>query len=140
MLLNKSNNQRFQGGIPALACTGGSVTGGKWSINLTEQKLRCPKLAKGGPVNGQSHVIWNKSDKAGQSMIILNFKVTATSGHTTSGTIDGTVKSGAIAVGHAVSGTWAIDKGLNSIPNGGNCSVSKPMTSANFTSITVASV
>ena len=121
LLLNKTLNQRITGASTGVTCTGGSVTGGNLTFNLQKVNLRCPKLAGGpngtpGGVNGTLRVIWNKADKAGQTLLTVNYKVTATSGHTTDLAITGSVRMGAIAVGKAIAGTLSLDKGLKSIP------------------------
>lgn len=137
LLLNTKLNERFTTSS-AVTCTGGSVTGGNLSIDANESKVTCPKLARGLLVAGHARATWNKVDKAGFSNLVVLLTVKSTSGHVTSGTITGTVTSGAIAVTKQVKGTWAIDKGISSIPNGGNCSVKKLLTSANITQISLA--
>jgi hypothetical protein len=134
LLLTTSFDQRFQGSGTGITCTGGVVTGGSMTFNLTEENVRCPNL-KGRPVHGTLRMIWNTADKAGQTLLKLAFTITATAGKTSNGTIAGTVASGHVAVGRAVTGTFALNKGLNSIPNGGNCAVQKRINFANVTAI-----
>jgi len=138
LLLNKTLDQRITGASTGVTCTGGSVTGGNLTFNLQKVNLRCPKLAGGKPVNGTLRVIWNKADKAGQTLLTVSYKVTGTSAHTTDLAITGSVRMGAIAVGKAITGTLSLDKGLKSIPNGGDCATLKPLTGANITAIAFA--
>ncbi len=139
LLLGQKTNQRLTADS-TVTCTGGFVTGGAAHLNVNEERMSCPSLAKGPAqgLNGNIRVIWNKADKAGQSLLTVNLKVTATSGHTTSGTITGTVRFGALAVGKAITGSFAINKGLNSVPNGGNCAALKRLTSAGLTQFAFA--
>ena len=139
LLLGQKKNQRLTGDA-SVKCTGGFVTGGAAHLNVNEERQNCASLTAGPKQgsNGSIRVIWNKADKAGQSLLTVNLMVTATKGHTTSGTLTGTVRIGALAVGKKITGTWAINKGLSSNSTGGDCAALQRLTTASLTSIAFA--
>jgi hypothetical protein len=139
LLLGQKKDQRITEDATE-TCTGGFVTGGAAHLNVNEERQNCASLSRGPAqgANGTIRVIWNKGDKAGQSVITINLKVTATSGHTTSGTLTGKVRMGALAVGKNVTGTFAINKGLMSRANGGDCAALKRLTDGSLTDFSFA--
>jgi len=139
LLLGQKKNQRITQDT-TVTCTGGFVTGGAAHLNVNEERQNCASLAAGPKQgsNGTIRVIWAKTDKAGQSVITVNLTVTATSGHTTSGTLTGSVRIGALAVGKKITGTFAINKGLKSRSNGGDCAALTRLTGGSLTQFAFA--
>ena len=139
LLLGQKKDQRITQDT-AVTCTGGYVTGGAAHLNVNEEHQNCASLAA-GPKQGSNGIIrvnWSKTDKAGSSVLTVNLTVTATSGHTTSGTLTGHVRFGALAVGKTITGTFAINKGLKSRSNGGDCAALKRLTGGSLTQFSFA--
>jgi hypothetical protein len=136
--LTEGRQQRYQGTVPGLTCTGGFVSGGDLTFNLNSanrpERCQTLKTAK-RQHNGPGIIKWKASDKAGKSQVKLNLVWTGATG----GTISGKVLGTSVASGKAISGTFTTKQSLDSV-NGspkGNCSVKKLI---NFLDLTAFSI
>jgi len=136
LLLKVSLPQHIHASQGNLACTGGAVTGGRVSVDVSSPDVRCAGMI-GTTSRGTAKATWSTPSHMGISTFKLNLKVTATTGHTTTGTISGSVTQtgSALASGKAVVGSFTLNKGLNSTANGGDCSINSPLTTFGITAL-----
>lgn len=136
LLLSSSRPQTLGVSSTGLSCSGGFVTGGNLSASLQTPNVRCSGMV-GKSGNGSGTLTWTAPANMGKSTAKLNFKVTGTVAHTTTGTITGTVTTSGsnLGSGKAISGSFTLNKGLKPTAQGGDCSVTSPITSFGITAI-----
>jgi hypothetical protein len=137
-LLTTSKPQTVAVSQSALACTGGFVTSGNLSASGQTPTVRCSGMV-GASAKGAGTLTWTAPANMGKSTAKLNFTVTGTAGHTTSGTISGKVTTSGsnLASGKTITGAFVLNKGLRSTASGGDCSVTSSLTSFGITSISL---
>lgn len=141
LLLRNSAPQSIKGGQGGLACTGGYVTAGKLKIAVTTPNVRCSgliyNLTTKAQAKGTAYTTWSAPLNMGGSTFKFNMKFVSTVGHTTTGTISGVVTTtgSSLAAGKPIVGTFVLNKGLKSTGLGGDCSITSPLTTFNFTSL-----
>jgi hypothetical protein len=138
LLLSSGRSQQWSLSSAGLTCTGGFVTGGRLKASMQTTTTNCAGLV-GKTSNGSGVLTWTAPAGMGQSSAKLNFKVTGSTGHETHGTITGVVTTSGsnLAAGKAVSGAFSLNKGLQSVASGGDCTVTVPLTSFGLNSISL---
>ncbi|MCU1351553.1 MAG: hypothetical protein JWM05_762 [Acidimicrobiales bacterium] len=134
LLLKTAKPQKI-GAASTVACTGGFVDGGSVTASVSSPNVRCAGLV-GKSSAGTGKAVWS-TPGMGKSTMKLVLKITSTGTHTASGVITGrvTTTGSNLGSGKAISGTFTIDKGLSSTLNGGDCTVTIPLTSAGITAL-----
>ena len=146
LLLRSSAPQQIKGGQGGLTCSGGYVTAGKLKLAVSTPDVRCSGLIYNNTTKviakGTASTTWSAPVNMGGSTMKFNMKVTSSTGHTTTGTISGVVTTtgSALASGKPIVGNFVLNKGLSSTGNGGDCSVTSPLTTFNFTSLSFHTV
>jgi hypothetical protein len=137
LLLSTGKPQQTAISSSGLTCTGGFVTGGRLKASIQTTTTNCAGLV-GKTSNGAGTLTWTDAGM-GKSTAKLNFKVTSSVGHVTSGTITGVITTSGsnLAAGKAVSGAFTLNKGLRSTASGGDCTVTIPLTSFGITAISL---
>lgn len=126
---------------PGLTCTGGQVTAGGLTARLRMDKaVECSGWV-GLKNAGTGTATWTLPVQMGTTTMNLGFKVTATAGHVTSGTISGRVTGNQqVGSGKGISGTFSLNKGLKSTASGGDCTVTGKLKNFGITAINIKTV
>lgn len=123
---------------PGLTCTGGQVTAGALSATLKTPAVSCAKWV-GAKNVGTGTATWSAPVQMGKTTMALQFKVTATAGHVTSGTILGKVigAQDQVGTGKGIAGTFSLNKGLKSTASGGDCTLLGRLKTFGITAINI---
>lgn len=134
LLLKTGNPQAITASSNNLVCTGGQVTAGTVAIKLATPNIRCGGFV-GSKASGYATATWTAPAGMGTTTMKLQFLPLSTSGHTTSGKIYGSVTTTGsnLASGGTIKGNFSINKGMNSVASGGDCTVTIPLKTAGLT-------
>lgn len=116
------------------SCTGTWVTSARLAISVrSSTAITCPS-AFNVTNGGSGRITWTAPPGMGTSGVSVRLVVTGTTGHVTKLHFYGEVTSQSnIYTGRRLSGNITINKGLNAVASGGDCTVTLPITTADVT-------
>jgi sugar lactone lactonase YvrE len=120
-----------------LTCTG-HVTKGNVSASFrTPTEVTCGSIVGKWSASFAGKFTWTRpAGLAGTAAAKLNLKITATSGHTTRGVLQGSVTSGPFK-GKPISGSVTLGRGLVAVASGGDCTVLIPVKNFGVTALSL---
>jgi hypothetical protein len=120
------------------SCTGPYVTAARISFSFRSSTAINCQNAINVTSGGSGTLFWPAPGGMGKSAATLRFVITSSSGHVTKVHFYGDVTSKANVFTSAhVSGNITLNRGLQSVADGGDCSTTSPLASFGVTSITM---
>ena len=138
LLYSTKKSQTFTLSSAMGSCTGPYVSAARIAISLqSETAIKCPN-AINVKNTGSGNIFWPAPGGMGKSVATIHFVITASSGHVTHVHFTGVVTSKAnVFTNSPISGDITLNRGLQSVANGGDCKDSAPLTNFGVTAISM---
>jgi hypothetical protein len=138
LLYSTAKPQTFTLASTMSSCTGPYVSSARISFSFRSSTAINCKNAINVTSGGSGTLFWPSPGGMGKSAATLRFVITSSSGHVTKVHFYGDVQSKAnVFTSSHVSGNITLNRGLQTVANGGDCSTSSPLKTFGITSISM---